>query len=259
MNNSHRHGEALRLRPHHPKKALEGRDKPNNSHNSKSEIPNPKSYFWHKLSMYCFMQEKNYTGLVPLNKEGRQITAMASEILVSIEAAKEFYNKAKERLLFVHNWGQIAGKFTADFQLTDEQGNEVDRAAKKGDHFRIDIPGPGSKAGGGYDWARVEEIKEVHEADIDSVAILVRPAENPKSSNENVAHFFSGKSTSTFVVTREGMRVTASIYDRNIEANEETEEPLDKIRNSAVGLSAKHGFSKLQWQELVNGLLDKKD
>jgi hypothetical protein len=49
--------------------------------------------------------------------------------------------------------------------------------------------------------------------------------------------------------------VTASIYDRNIEANEETKEPLDKVRNAVVGLGAKHGFSKLQWQALAEAFI----
>jgi hypothetical protein len=158
--------------------------------------------------------------------------------------------------LFVHNWHKITGKLSADFQLTDDKGQEVDRLVQKGDHFRIDITGPGSRAGEGYDWARVEDVKEVNTDDVDSIAIQVRPASNPQSPNPNVAHFFAEKSTSTFVITREGNKVTASIYDRNIEANEETKEPLDKVRNAAVGLGAKHGFSKVQWQALADALVD---
>jgi hypothetical protein len=204
------------------------------------------------------MKEKNYTGLIPEQKEGKEITAEATTSYSNAEDARSFYTTARHRLLFVHNWGNIAGKLSADFQLTDDKGNEVDRLAQKGDHFRIDIIGPGSKAGEGYDWAKVEDIKEVHEEGVDSIAILVRPASDPQTNNPNVAHFFSKKSTSTFVVTREGTNVTASIYDRNIEANEETEETLDKARNAVVGLSAKHGFSKLQWQALVNAFVDKK-
>lgn len=203
------------------------------------------------------MEEKNYTGLIPENKEGRAITAEASANFNSVAEAKSFYKTARQRLLFIHNWGKIAGQLSADFQLTDNNGNEADRPAQNGDHFRIDIVGPGSKAGGGYDWARVEEMKEVNSETVDSIAILVRPAANPKTSNPNVAHFFSEKSTSTFVVTREGATISASIYDRNIEANEETEEPLDKFRNAVVGLSAKHGASKLQWQALAEALVTK--
>jgi len=201
------------------------------------------------------MDEKNYTGLIPFNKEGKEITAGETVQCGSIEAAKRLYDTARQRLLFVHSWGEIAGALSADFQLTDNAGKEMDRPAEPGDHFRIDIAGPGSKAGEGYDWAKVEDIKEVHLADVDSIAILVRPAPNPQTSNENIAHFFAKKSTSTFVVTREDENVTASIYDRNIEANEETKEPLDKLRNAVVGLSAKHGFSKLQWEALAKALV----
>ena len=201
------------------------------------------------------MSEKNYTGLVPENREGKAITAEASKRCADESAAEALYRKAKQRLLSVHGWAKIAGALSADFQLTDDTGKETDRQVQAGDHFRIDITGPGSKAGEGYDWARVEDVREVHLNDVDSIAILVRPAANPQTPNPNVAHFFSEKSSSTFTVTREGNLVSAAIYDRNIEANEETEEPLDKLRNAVVGLGAKHGFSKLQWQALAEAFL----
>jgi len=201
------------------------------------------------------MNEKNYTGLIPDQREGNEITAESHAEFENTDQAIQFYNTARERLLYVHNWGNLAGSLSPDFQLTDENGKEADRLAQKGDHFRIDIIGPGSKAGGGYDWARVEDIREMHAPNVDSIAILVRPTANPSNSNPHVAHFLSEKSTSTFIITREGNSVTASIYDRNIEANEETEEPLDKIRNAAVGLVAKHGLSKLQWQALAKAFV----
>ncbi len=205
------------------------------------------------------MQEKNYTGLIPPNVSGKEITAGASVTLQDADAARAFYKTAKERLLNVHNWGKRAGTLSADFQLTDGEGHEVDRWVQKGDHFRIDITGPGSRAGEGYDWAYVEDLKEVNEDNVESIAILVRPAPNPQTDNQNIAHFFSEHSTSTFVVTRENNKVTASIYDRNIEANEETKEPLDKVRNAVVGLGAKHGFSKLQWQALADALVKREE
>jgi hypothetical protein len=205
------------------------------------------------------MQEKNYTGLIPPNIQGKEITAEAKTVLESSDAALTFYKTAKKRLLYIRGWGKIAGALSADFQLTDEKGNEVNRPAKKGDHFRIDIPGPGSAAGQGYDWAYIEDIKEVHLDNIDSIGMRVRPAANPQTANPNVAHFFSEASTSTFVITREYNVVSASIYDRNIEANEETEEPLDKLRNTAVGLGAKFGISKLQWEGLAHGLISREE
>lgn len=214
---------------------------------------------WHELYSCYSMPEKNYTGLIPENRSGKEITAHASVEMQDIALARDFYKIARERLLYVHNWGKIAGGLSADFQLTDAHGKEADRLAQQGDHFRIDIPGPGSKAGEGYDWAFVEAMKEVKEGDVDSIAIRVRPAPNPQTENKNVAHFFSEESTSTFVVTREKSKVTASIYDRNIEANDETKETPDKIRNALVGLGAKHGFSKMQWQALADAIVKTTD
>jgi hypothetical protein len=203
------------------------------------------------------MNDKNYTGLIPENKKGKEITAEHSTTFGSDKDAKSFYNIARERLLNVNNWGKVTDNLAAIFQLTDEKGNEVNREAKKGDHFRIDIIGPGSKAGDGYDWAIVEEINEVNEKNIESIAIIVRPAANPRTSDGSIAHFYSESSTSTFIITREGKKVTASIFDRNIEANEKTNKSLDKLRNVAIGFSAKNGFSKAQWQALAEGLVNK--
>jgi hypothetical protein len=117
---------------------------------------------WHKLYCCKDMEEKNYTGLIPDQKKGRAITAEAGSKFQNAVQASVFYKEARKRLLFIHNWHKIAGKLSADFQLTNEEGNEVDRFGQKGDHFRIDITGPGSKAGDGFDWAKVEDIKEVN-------------------------------------------------------------------------------------------------
>jgi hypothetical protein len=201
------------------------------------------------------MSERNYTGVVPQNEEGKEITAEANSELSGNQEAHALYIIAKERLLNVNNWKNISGSISADFQLVGPEGKEVSRPIQKGDYFRIDIPGPGSKAGEGYDWVRVEEVKEVHEDEVESIGVTVRPSSNPQNNDPNVAHFFSEMSTSSFVVTREGRKVTANVYDRNIEPNQETNSISDKARNTVVGLSGKHGMAKLQWESLVKGLL----
>ena len=58
----------------------------------------------------------------------------------------------KDRLQNVNQWKEYAGNISADFRLVDKAGREVQRQAKKGDYFKIDIPGPGSQSGDGYDW-----------------------------------------------------------------------------------------------------------
>ncbi len=201
------------------------------------------------------MKEKDYTGQVPENREGKEITATASIHLNVENEAISHFSAAKERLMNIGEWHNTAEGISARFQLKDLKGGDVHRWPEEGDYIRIDIPGPGIKAGEGYDWVRIEEIKEVNSESVDSIAITVRPASNPSTDNDSIAHFYSGQSTSTFVITRENNSVTAAIYDRNIESNRETTEPIDKIRNAVIGLGAKQGFSKLQWQALANGLV----
>ena len=144
------------------------------------------------------MDEKNYTNTIPGNVEGAVITAESSVETFDQEAARTLYTTAKSRLLNVNNWEQLAGKLMAGFQLTDAHGQDISGPAREGYYFRIDIPGPGTKAGDGYDWALVEEIEEYQSADVESVGIRVRPATNPAGDSKDTAHFYSRESTSTF-------------------------------------------------------------
>ncbi|HEY0732951.1 MAG TPA: hypothetical protein VGD33_11070, partial [Chitinophagaceae bacterium] len=165
----------------------------------------------------------------------------------------------KQRLFSVNNWHDYAGKLTADFQLTDTNGTEVNRLIDKGDHFRINIPAPGSQAGEGYDWVKVEEITEGEDQGNKFAAIRVRPASDPCNDNSDVAHFFSEQATSSFVVKQEGNKLIAAVYGRNEKPNTGVEKLLDKTRNALVATGAISGFSKLQWKSLVEGLLDVKE
>ncbi len=202
------------------------------------------------------MGEKNYTGIVPEHNTGEIINSVNSIELNNTDEAKAFFTKVKQRLLDVNSWHKIAGVFTANFQLTDKEGDDVNRTVKKGDHFRVNIPGPGSVTGDGYDWVHVEDINSISEGDVESLGIRVRPTSNPKSDSQEIAHFYSEDSTSNFTVTREGKKITAGIYDRNINPNKDAN-PLDKTRDLLVGLGAIAGFSKFQWDKLAKGLLER--
>ena len=169
------------------------------------------------------------------------------------ELAKEFFETVKERLLDVNNWHKRAGQATAKFTLTDNSGVEVQRSVQEGDHFKIDIPGPGTATGDGYDWVRVESIND----DATSLSITVRPATNPTNDKKDIAHFFSDEATSCFEVKREGNKVIAAVHGRNEKPNTGAEKTTDKARNAAVASGAIGGFSKLQWKSLVNGLVEK--
>jgi hypothetical protein len=210
---------------------------------------------WHELYIYPYMKEKNYTGLIPVNTSGKEINAEACIETNSIDEAISLYKTVRQRLLNVNNWHTIAGLMSAVFQLVEETGKEADRNVQTGDYLRVDIPGPGSAGGEGYDWVRVEEMNEIKKPEVESIGFRVRPTANPLNKEANVAHFYSNASTSTFIVTRENKIIIAGVYDRNTKPNEKAESVTDKIRHTVIGISAVSAFSKIQWQNLANGLL----
>lgn len=192
---------------------------------------------------------------VPEQKTGAQSNTEVEKKCSTEEEAHLLYTKAAKRLLTPNLWHRVAGTGGAQFYLTDSTGNEVDRAPQKGDHFKIDVPGPGPATGDGFDWVRIEEIIKEDGADAQRITIRVRPATNPTNNKHDVAHFFSEEATSNFVVERTGTVVKAAVHGRNEAPNTSAEALLDKARNTAVATGAISGFAKLQWSNLVNGFL----
>lgn len=201
------------------------------------------------------MEEKNYTGIVPENYTGKQIDTQQVIELPDSAAAKNFFTVVKSRLLDVNNWIELTGEAFANFQLVDSTGKEVSRPVQQGDYFKINIPGPGSQTGDGFDWVQVEQVEEVATEDVESVGIRVRPTSNPLNNHTDIAHFYSEESTSNFIVTRENNKITASIYDRNTKPNKDAEALTDKIRDIAVGSTGVAALSKIQWQTLAEAFL----
>jgi hypothetical protein len=201
------------------------------------------------------MEKINPGDLIPEQEIGSESNTEATVEFGEEGASKDFYTIVKERLLNVNNWHHYAGALSSDFQLTDSGGNEVKRKVQVGDHFKIKIPAPGPVTGDGYDWVRVEAVEEVNEENEQMVAIKVHPATNPTNADKSVAHFFTDDASSSFIVKIENKKVTAGVYGRNEKPNVEADKIVDKARNAAVATGAITGFSKLQWKQLVTGLL----
>lgn len=165
--------------------------------------------------------------------------------------------EASRRLLNVNAWHEIAGPPSANFQLMDAGGANLDRLARVGDYIRIDIPGPGTKTGHGYDWVQVESIEDQPDpgSDNESLTMKVRPASNPENTEPDIAHFFDDSATSTFMVKRDGLRVTASIHGRNEVPNTNVERTADKMRNAVVANAAASGIAAMHWSLLAKGFL----
>jgi hypothetical protein len=195
--------------------------------------------------------------LVPSNETGAKSDTENSITFSSANDAKEFFAIVKHRLLNINDWHLLTGTASASFILTDEKGNKVQRQAQLGDHFKIDIPGPGNKTGKGYDWVQIEAIEDTSSENEDEVSIRVRPSDSPQQSSDDVAHFFSEEATSTFTVERKNNIVIASVHGRNEKPNTHSESVIDKVRNAVVATGAILGLNKPQWKSLVKGLLKK--
>jgi hypothetical protein len=193
--------------------------------------------------------------LTPAQHTGKAIDASSTREFGTVTDAKIFFTVARERLRKVNDWHKIAGKLLATFKLVDRDGREAERAPIEGDYLKIDIPGPGSMQGSGYDWVRVEAI-EYHEFDdAEEYAFRVRPAPNPIEGTGETAHFYSPEATSTFVIRRSQERVSAEVHDRNTTTNNEADSPADMLRHKVVGAAGLMAFSKIQWQSLTDGLI----
>jgi hypothetical protein len=201
---------------------------------------------------------KNVEETIPQQIDGTAVNVEDSVQMPTAEDAKAFFTTVKARLLAVNKWKEWAGTLSAGFQLTDSKGIDVDHGPQVGNFFRINIPAPGIISGEGYDWVRVEEVKEEASPDNEYVAVRVRPASSPTNDREDVAHFYTDDATSNFIVERKGSKVTAGVYGRNEKPNVDTETIVDKVRNAVVGTGAVTAFSKLQWKALVSGLLERK-
>lgn len=189
-------------------------------------------------------------------QEGVQKNIESTVEVASDNEAVKLYNELKKRLLDINSWDKICGKPSAVFKLTDGEGETIHASPSIGNYIKIDIPGPGTIAGKGYDWVHVERLEEQNVGHEEVVFMMtVRPSNNPISKDDNVAHFFSDKATSNFVVSRKGNRITAAVYGRNEKPNIETTNLIDKARNAVVGTTASAGLSDPQWKALVDGIL----
>jgi hypothetical protein len=195
---------------------------------------------------------------LPPQQTGRQTDFTHEQKYDALEAAHQAFQAAAGRMLSVNNWHDYAGAGSAKFTLCNNQGEEVEVMAKEGFFISIDLPGPGPDAGDGVEWVLIEKLASEGGANTaeEYVLMTVRPAADPRKAAAEIAHFYTDESTSTFIVRRDGMLVSAGAHGRNESPNNETVDLHDKIRNTAIALMARVGLSGVQWQKLVNGLIE---
>jgi len=196
--------------------------------------------------------------IIPHQRVGGKSSTKYSIRTKTLEDAKRIFLNAKENLINVNRWHSLAGTLSASFQLTDENGNEIEGEVRRGNYFRIGMPAvPGNPEGKGYDWVRVEEVEEQSADEFEWTAIRVRPIESPiPDTPSSTAHFFTSEASSSFCIQRKFNRVTASVFGRNEKPNVSADGFFAKIRNAIIGVAAILGMSKTQWGSLVKGIIE---
>ena len=192
---------------------------------------------------------------IPIQKVGSKLDLQSRVACDTSEAAERFFEHVKNRLLNVNQWDEICRLPSSTFRLINNQNQEIAGFVKEDDYIRINIPGPGTTVGEGYDWVKVETIidRELNEGSI--LSITVRPTHHPLRAFSETAHFFSSEATSTFIVKRAGQNISAEVHGRKETPNNDTTVFIDNLRNTFVGWAAKIGFAYPQWSALTKGLV----
>lgn len=205
------------------------------------------------------MMNRSFKNIIPENIKGKSLDIEYSIIAPNREEANDVFKKAAKRMLNLNIWQQLGGFLSAEFTLTDDTGQKLERLAALGDFIKIDIQGPGSSAGSGFDWVSIEAMEDNSNAgaEEENVAMRVRSCRQPGKINQEVAHFFTGDATSTFIIYRNLNTVTSFYYGRNEVLNSATGKVLDNIRNVVMGGVAVAGVSEIQWNTLIKSFLER--
>ena len=199
------------------------------------------------------------TSIIPVNTEGKPNDLEHAVSFPTRERAVACFKLACGHLLRPDEWHRLCGALSADFALVGPDGVVLQRRAKLNDYLRIGIPGPGTRAGEGYDWVKVEAMEDSLDAatDEECFGMRVRPCADPQKEDNDTAHFFKRESTSTFIICRKGNTVTVSYHGRNETPNTNTAKVVDNIRNSIIAAGAMVGLSEAQWSALIKAFLEK--
>ncbi|GHE44563.1 hypothetical protein [Sphingobacterium griseoflavum] len=197
------------------------------------------------------MERKN----IPRQVKGKKLDILAQKRYGTQEEVVAAFNRAKERLFAINDWHKITKTSSATFELLNHLDQAVLRRPEVGDYVKIDIPGPGSIVGKGYDWVRVVQITD--RASERYAQITLQPSIPPagQRNRNEVAHFFKPTSSSTIEIEVRELALHANYFGRNEEPNTGSDLFLENARNSIIGIGAMFGLSYPQWKKLVDGLL----
>ena len=194
---------------------------------------------------------------IPIQLKGGSHDIVSMQCADTIDSAINDFEKLLLRLKAVNEWDSLSPKIKAEFFLIDSETAQTTTELKVGHLIKIDIPGPGSPSGSGYDWTEITDIQNgMEHQETPFFAFTIRPCPAPDSDKDTVAHFYNKESTNTFIVRRIGTCIYVEIHGRNQIENTSDAPLLDIVRNKAVAIGSKFGIGSLNWIGFASALLE---
>ncbi|RAU81788.1 hypothetical protein [Pontibacter arcticus] len=165
-------------------------------------------------------------------------------------AALAAFKRSQEKLFDVNRWSELEG-FNSTFTLYDANGNPAENeVAQEGFYMQIILPASPIE-----NWVRITDVRRQDNL----VEFTVHPSEKPKPTNEGrevTQHFFVKEASSTFRVTKEGIKLAAFEIGKNETINNTGEEAGNRaLLNTLVAEGGWAGVQALQWDKLTRYLV----
>ncbi|RXJ44350.1 hypothetical protein [Gelidibacter gilvus] len=195
--------------------------------------------------------------IIPEQLKGGSHDIVSMHCANTVDKAQDNYEELQRRLTAVNEWHTFSEKIKAEFVLVDPINDQSTDELKVGNLIRIDIPGPGSPSGSGYDWTEITNVETGNEGhEFPFFSFTVKPCPAPDTNDDTVAHFYNKESTNTFIVRRIGTCIYVEVHGRNQIENTSDAPLLDIVRNKAVAIGSKFGIGSLNWTGFTSGLLE---
>ncbi|AZA74596.1 hypothetical protein SAMN05421682_102352 [Chryseobacterium indoltheticum] len=200
------------------------------------------------------MKAKRVPG-IPLQIKGSFHDTESIQKIQNAQEAEVKYNALKERFFEINKWGSYCKEINVAFTLCDSSGNPVQRSPIIGDYIKILLSESNKTESADYQWVRIDMIDK---SNPNRLMMQCRPSKLP--GNEfagKTVHYHSLCTTSTFVISKGTDYIKMAIYGRNEKPNQNTD-IISSIKNMFIAFGGMVGASKIQWQQLSDGMVNLK-
>ena len=116
--------------------------------------------------------------LIPKQEKGGHVDILEIKHFGLDSEAILFYQNMEARFLNINTWHKVCKSTLSKFYLVDSNNQLIEGNPKIGLYIKIDIPGPSTKMGAGFDWVIIRNVTYIEEINYQAIYIVVQPAPN---------------------------------------------------------------------------------